>query len=389
MVSPTFANIDLEALKANYLSVSEFIQRRSSKKLNKVPVNIIAVIKANAYGHGSIAVARALEEAGSFMLACADIEEGVKLRESGVRTPILVFGALSVSDLNGVFTHNLIPTVSSPFAARALQAAAETRNFQLHCHLKIDTGMNRFGFRHDNLHQTIPEVLLSRNLIFDAVYTHFATADQLSNQIFERQQKHFIASIEVLSMLGFQSRFCHAANSASLLRDDQCWFDAVRPGLLLYGVVPPPLIPPPSLRLRPVMSLRSRIVAVKGVRPGEILGYGGQFAAVRPTRVAIVPAGYADGLDVRLAGVGFALVRGCRVPIIGSVCMDSITIDVTELDVSPGDEVVILGTQDDEHIDIVEMAKWIGTVPYEILCRTGIRIERVYKSDNLLSKVKL
>ena len=388
MVSPTFANIDLEALKANYLSVSEFLQRRSSKKLNVAPINIIAVIKANAYGHGSVAVARSLEEAGASMLACADIEEGVKLREFGVCTPILVFGALSVSDLNGVFTHNLTPTVSSPFAARALQAAAEIRNCQLHCHLKIDTGMNRFGFRHDNLHQTIPEILSSRNLIFDAVYTHFATADQLSDQIFEKQQKHFISSIDILSTLGFQSRSCHAANSAALLRDHRCWFNAVRPGLLLYGVVPPSLISPPNLQLRSVMSLRSRIVAVKDMRPGEILGYGGKFTAVRPTRVAIVPAGYADGLDIRLAGVGFTLIRGRRVPIIGSVCMDSITIDVTELEVSPGDEVVILGKQDDEHIDVIEMAKWIGTIPYEILCRTGSRIERVYNSGNSLNEIK-
>ena len=312
------------------------------------------------------------------MLACADVEEGVHLREAGVSAQILVFGALSISDLDGVFEHNLTPTVSSLFAARALQAGAARRASHLHCHLKVDTGMNRFGFRYDNLRATLPEVLASPNLVFDAVYTHFATAEQATHPLFEEQQRRFDESLADLSALGLRDRPRHTANSAALLRDRRCWFEAVRPGLLLYGVVPPPLKMPATLPLRPVMSLRSRIVVVKGMRPGETSGYGAQFAAQRPTRVAVVPAGYADGLDVRLAGVGYVLVRGRRVPIVGSVCMDSITIDVTALDVSPGDEVVIVGAQGDGRIDAGEVATWIHTVPHDILCRTGSRIERVY-----------
>ena len=379
VVRPTFAHIDLEILKANYCAVREFVGRRPDGSLDPAPAGIIAVIKANAYGHGSVAVARALEGAGATMLACADIEEGVQLREAGVRTPILVFGALSISDLNGVFDHRLIPTVSSPSAARALQVAAANRAIRLHCHLKIDTGMNRFGFRHDNIASTLPDVLASPNLLFDDVYTHFATADALSHPLFEEQRRRFDAALSTLAALGVSVPRRHAANSAAILRSRQSWFEAVRPGLLLYGVVPRALTAPPTLGVRPVMSLRSRIVAVKGIRPGEAVGYGARFSAARPTRVAIVPAGHADGLDTRLSGSGSVLVRGRRVAIVGSVCMDSIAVDVTELDVvNPGDEVVMLGTQGDDQIDVAEMAAWIGTVPHEILCRTGSRIERVY-----------
>jgi alanine racemase len=154
------------------------------------------------------------------------------------------------------------------------------------------------------------------------------------------------------------------------------WYDRVRPGLLLYGIVPPPLCS--TLSLAPVMTLGSRVVAVKGVRAGEGTGYGGRFIAERPMTTAIVPAGYADGLDLRLAGRGAVLVRGRRAPIVGAVSMDMLTADVTGLDVSPGDEVVILGSQGDDRIDVREMAAQIGTIPYEILCRIGTRIERVY-----------
>jgi alanine racemase len=160
------------------------------------------------------------------------------------------------------------------------------------------------------------------------------------------------------------------------LRDPRAWYDRVRPGLLLYGIVPPPLTS--AIELTPVMTLGSRVVAVKGLRPGEASGYGARFTAARPTTIAIVPAGYADGLDLRLGGRGAVLIRGRRSPIIGSVCMDMLTADVTGMDVSPGDEVVIVGSQGGDRIDVREMAATVGSIPWEILCRVGSRIERLY-----------
>ena len=377
MVRPTHAVVDLDGLTANYRAVRTLLDAGSATAAPR----IIAVIKANAYGHGAVRVALALEreaDARSLpppMLACADIEEGVQLRAAGVRAPILVFGALSVSDLDGVVGHDLTPTVSSPSAARALQQAAAARDVRLGVHLKIDTGMNRFGFRSDNLRTTLPAVLQSPHLAVEAVYTHFATAEDADHPLFERQRMRFEAVRAAAAELGLAGAWWHAANSAALLRDRRTWYDAVRPGLLLYGIAPPPLAP--DLRLRPVMSLRSRVVAVKGMRPGESAGYGGLFVADRPLRLALIPAGYADGLDLRLAGRGAVLIGGLRAPIL-AVSMDSLIVDVTAVEAGPGDEVVLLGPQGADLLGACDVADAIGTVPHEILCRIGARIERTY-----------
>jgi alanine racemase len=319
-----------------------------------------------------------------------------------VRVPILVFGALSVSDLDGLFEFALTPTISTPSAARAVQNAAAKRNTVIHYHLKIDTGMNRLGFRHDNLRRTLPELLGSANLALDAVYTHFASADVPESPVFDDQRVRFeqaLATVDALlgpAEAGPHVRMAdgaaeaglhvrrHAANSAALLRDSRVWYDIVRPGLLLYGIVPPPLAS--TLLLKPVMSLTSRVVAVKGLRPGEGVGYGLRFMATEARTIAVVPAGYADGVDARMGGRGHVLIRGVRVPIVGAVSMDMITVDVTGLEqVQPGDEVVILGRQGDEswqQIDAREIASAIGTIPWEIVCRLGTRIERQYTETN-------
>ena len=373
MIRPTVARIDLGAVQRNFRAIAERLAREAAPS----PPALIAVVKANAYGHGSGQVGRALEEAGADLLACADIEEGAVLRAAGVSADILVFGALSVSDLDGLFDCRLTPTISTPAAAAAVQAAAARYRRRVRYHLKIDTGMNRLGFRHDNLRRMLPGLLASENLELDAVFTHFATADDPESPLFEIQRARFDRALAEVEGLGARPRYRHAANSAALLRDSRVWFDRVRPGLLLYGIVPPPL--GSTLQLTPAMTLTSRVVAVKGVRTGEEVGYGARFTAQRPTRIAIVPAGYADGLDLRLEGRGAVLIRGRRAPIVGAVSMDMLTADVTGLEVSPGDEVVIIGSQGDDRIDVREMAASIGTIPYEIVCRIGSRIERIYE----------
>src|SRR5207249_5509087 len=316
-VRPTVARVDLGVLRSNYRAIREHLKRERPAGTPRV----IAVVKANAYGHGAAQVGRALEDAGADLLACADIEEGAALRQAGVGADILVFGALSVSDLDGLFDCRLTPTISTPGAARAVQAAAARHRKRVRYHLKIDTGMNRLGFRFDNLARTLPELLASPDLDLDAVYTHFATADDPQSPLFHEQHARFeraLVDVEALATsaarpgagrpraagaepgtAGSASSVStgpkiHAANSAALLRDSRVWYDLVRPGLLLYGVVPPPLAS--TLPLRPVLSLRSRIVGVKHIRAGETVSYGARFVAQRPTRVAVVPAGYADGI---------------------------------------------------------------------------------------------
>jgi len=372
MIRPTVARVDLGAITRNFRRITDHLAHERPS----APPRAIAVVKANAYGHGGGQVARALEDAGADLLACADIEEGAALRAAGVQADILIFGALSVSDLDGLFDCGLTPTISTPGAARAVQAAAAHYKRRLPYHLKIDTGMNRLGFRSDNLRRSMAEVLHDPHLVFEAVYTHFATADMPDHPLMEQQRTRFEAVREDLRARGIQPKVVHAANSAALLRDSRVWYDLVRPGLLLYGVVPPPLAS--TLPLRPVLSLRSRIVAVKHIRAGESVSYGARFVAERPTRIAVLPAGYADGLDLRLAGRGAVLVRGRRAPIVGAVAMDMLMIDMTDIEAYPGDEVVLLGTQGAERIDVREMAAAIGTIPWEILCRLGSRIERIY-----------
>jgi alanine racemase len=406
VIRSTVAHVDLAALQANFKAIQQFLAEGSADSRTPAGVKgarpspkVIAVVKANAYGHGAERVAGALEAAGADLLACADIEEAVVLRRAGVRVPILIFGALSVSDLDGLFEFSLTPTISTPSAARAVQAAAARHQTTLGYHLKIDTGMNRLGFRHDNLRRTLPELLASANLRLEAIYTHFATADDPESPFFDLQRKNFEAALKMIDGIADPSRLpgsaasarladphrtdrvlIHAANSAATLRDSRVWYDMVRPGLLLYGIVPPPLAS--TIPLKPVMSLTSRVVAVKGVRPGEGVGYGLRFAADKPVTAAVIPAGYADGIDLRVSGRSQVLIRGRRVPIVGAVSMDMMMVDVTDLaDVSPGDEVVIIGRQGEEpwqQIDAREMAAAIGTIPYEVVCRIGSRIERVY-----------
>ena len=377
MIRPTVARVDLGALKSNFRNIVDYLAHERPER----PPRPIAVVKANAYGHGAGQVACALEDAGADLLACADIEEGAALRSAGVTAEILVFGALSVSDLDGLFDCRLTPTISTPGAARAVSRAAAKYHQPVRYHLMIDTGMNRLGFRHDNLRRTLPELLGSESLTLDAVYTHFATADDPGSLLFADQRTRFERALREVETLGGHPHYRHACNSAALLRDSRVWYDRVRPGLLLYGVVPPPLAS--TIPVVPVMTLGSRIVAVKGLRPGEGVGYGVKFTAERATTIAIIPAGYADGLDMRLEGRGAVLIRGRRAPIVGSVCMDMMMVDVTGLEVSPGDEVVIIGSQSTpegsvDRIDAREMAAVVGTIPWEIVCRIGARIERVY-----------
>src|SRR5262245_30098479 len=260
MVRPTVARIDLDAVKRNFRALVDHLSGEPS-----VP-GVLAVVKANAYGHGAGEVARALEEAGADLLACADIEEGAVLRAAGVRADILVFGALSVSDLDGLFDCRLTPTISTPGAAKAVQAAAAKYKHRLRYHLKIDTGMNRLGFRFDNLRRSLPALVASENLELAAVYTHFATADDPASALFDEQRVRFDRALaEVADLRGERGSrdapafYRHASNSAALLRDSRVWFDRVRPGLLLYGLVPPPLAS--TIALMPVMRLDSRLGA--------------------------------------------------------------------------------------------------------------------------------
>jgi alanine racemase len=374
-VRQTLARVRLAALAANCRAILGHLASVSAAAGRPAP-DLIGVVKADAYGHGALPAAHTLVGAGAAMLACADIEEGVALRDGGIEVPILVFGALSLSDLEGVFTHRLTPSLATPSSVTALEAVAARRGVTIGCHLEVDTGMHRLGFRHDNLQVTLPPVLASRHLRVEAVYTHFATADDPAHPLFDLQCERFERVRAEARRLGLAPRGWHAANSAALMRDPRAWYDAVRPGIALYGV--PPLPGPLPVTLEPVMAIESRLAAVKWVHPGEGVSYGWRFLASEAREIGVVPAGYADGFARSMSNRAEVLVRGRRVPVVGTVCMDMFMVDVTGLDAAPGEPVVIVGRQGADAIPVSELADAAGTIAYECLCRVGARIERVY-----------
>lgn len=343
-------------------------------------VKLIAVVKAEAYGHGALRAAHACRRAGAELLAVALIEEGIALRQQGIMAPILVMGAFLPAQAEEFVAWRLTPTVMSLEQAAALSAVALSRSVELPVHLKIDTGMSRGGLRHDALRQLLPQLAALPALRYEGIMSHLA--DPANNAEFtDRQRDLFAAAVvqatTVLGPLPYQ----HLAASAAICCRPDCRFTAVRPGNVLYGAledVPPDYRPP----LRPAMALRARIALLKPARAGEFISYGCTYRVPGDTVLAVVPVGYADGYPRSLSGRAEALVGGQRCPVVGRVCMDSIILDVGKLPTCRvGDEVVLLGKQGEETITVEELAGWAGTITQEIMARMGSRLPRVYVDD--------
>ena len=345
------AIIDLSNLKYNLELV---------RKLTRRPV--IAVVKANAYGLGVKKIASTLQSANVYMMAVAIPEEGAELRELGVKTPILVFmPPRSSSDVSIITEYNLIPTVDTADTISLLSAS----NTIMDVHVKIDTGMHRLGLFPEKALELISNILSSPKLNLKGIYTHFATADTRDKEYLSYQLTIFNSTLNQLKGIINDSLVVHAANSGAILQYPQTYFDAVRPGIMLYGVYPESHLRN-SLDLRPVLQLKSRIITIKQLKPGESVSYGRTFIAKDPIKIAIVPIGYADAIPVSLSNKGYFKVNGSIVPIIGRVTMDYTIIDVTNLkNVSVGDEVTIV----DEDINVNKVSELADIIPYEFLTR--------------------
>lgn len=356
---PAEARVDLSRLLDNYRAVAALAARP-----------VIAVVKAGAYGHGAAPVARALEAAGAAMLAVAHGEEGGALRDAGVRAPILVFAGCRPGQEAVFVERALTPVVSG---AQSLDGAlAAARRGALRAHLEVDTGMARLGVAPEEA----PEVagrLVEAGVAVEGLMSHFAAADE-DPGLTERQLDRFDAVLSDLARQGVRPSFAHAANSAGLafLRPTHT---AVRPGLLLYGVRPRPLAP--DVAVRPVMSVVARVLQVRQIDTGTPVSYGGRWRAPRPSRIATIAFGYADGFPrtEKASTHGFVLVQGRRAPIAGTVCMDFTAVDVTEIpEVAEGDEAVVLG----ESPTAWELADWAGTNAWQALTAIGPRVPRVH-----------
>jgi len=367
---PAWAEVDLDAVRANTRALVELAK----------PAALLAVVKADGYGHGAEPVARAVLDAGAAWLGVALVEEGMKLRNAGIDAPILLLSEPPHAAADAVVAHDLTPTVYTPVGIEALAKAVAAAGVPepLRVHLKVDTGMHRVGCAAEHARELVDAIAAQPELELGGVCTHLAVADEPDNSYTAEQLDRFEALLRELDARGVRPPLVHAANSAGVLAHPRARYDLVRVGIALYGVPPAPELAG-RLPLRPALSLRARVAYVKELLPGSRVSYGLRYEIARPARVATVPIGYADGVprNLGIAG-GEVLVRGRRARIAGTVTMDQLMVDAGDTDVQVGDEVVLLGAQGDDEITAGEWAEHLGTIAYEIVTGIGTRVPRRY-----------
>lgn len=366
---PTWAEIDLEAMRHNLRVIKGFLGE---------DVKMMAVVKANAYGHGIAAVSKALVDGGVDYLGVATADEAMKLRDKGMNVAILVLGAVLNEEAEICVKNNITLTLSDRELLRSLTEIADKTSLRPKVHIKVDTGMGRIGVWHENALDLIKEVSLGNKIEIEGVYTHFSSAAR--DKMFTKMQlSYFEKVITDMEKENIKTKYFHASNSIAILDWDEAHFNLARPGILLYGVCPKRNMSE-KIGLKPVMSLKTKIVHLKDVPPGRSISYGRTYITQKDTKIATIPIGYADGYSRILSNKAEALVRGKYVRVVGMVTMDQTLLDVGDVEgVKVGDEVVLIGQQMGEDIHIEKIAKLSGTIPYEILSQITDRVPRVYK----------
>jgi alanine racemase len=363
---PTRAVVDLGAIARNY--------RRLRERAGATAV--FPVLKADAYGHGASAVARRLEDEGADRFAVAIAEEGVALRRAGVRAPILILGFSDPADLPLWKSYGLTPSIYDVPQARAIETAAAGSSEALGVHLKLDTGMGRLGVLPPDLPEVIELLRKSRRLNLRGTFTQLARAQEPECSTTEGQIETMRRCLAAMSGAGLDPGLVHVANSAGLLVHPSSLFEAVRPGLALYGVLPSESIDPDGLE--PAMSVETAVMSARRVATGTPLGYGGTFVTTRPTTIAVLPVGYHDGFRRSFSGRVSVLLRGKEAPVVGAISMDLALVDATECGAKAGDRVVLLGSDAGRRVTAWDLARAGLTIPYEVLCGFGARVPRVY-----------
>ena len=366
---PTVAVIDRSALRHNFTALRDAVPPS---------VKVMAVVKANAYGHGAVEVARVLESQGCDFFGVALCEEGVELREAGIETPIIVLGGTYHNQSKGLLNYNLTPVVFDMRTLSDLNDMARGGGRVVDIHLKVDTGMGRLGLLP---HQVLPFLDKLKGLDhihLAGVISHFATADEEDRSYAEKQLASFLAVVDAIRGRGYDPKLIHMANSAAAVDFPTSHFNLIRPGIMLYGSYPSNIFRE-KIDLKPVMEVKTEILQIKRVPKGFPVSYGRRYVTERESVIATIPVGYGDGYPRSLSGSGELLVRGRRVGVTGTICMDLTMLDVTSIEgASVGDEVVLLGRQGGEEIRVEEIAEKAGTISYEIFCNIGARVPRVY-----------
>ncbi|GAK49844.1 alanine racemase [Candidatus Moduliflexus flocculans] len=369
---PVWAEIDLDGIEHNL---------REFRRILPAQTQIMAVVKADAYGHGAYQVAQTALQSGASWLAVALVEEGICLRRKGITAPLLLLGISAPGTEHAVLEHDLRPMVCTVESARRFSECGQAMQKTVQFHLKLDTGMGRVGVRPDNLPTLLDTISDLPNLEMEGVFTHFAKADETDKTYSHLQIRRFQECLHRIRQGGFAPRFCYLANSAGTMELPDAHADMARIGISLYGMYPSAEVDPAIVHLKPVLCWKTRVVHLKTLPPGEAVSYGGLFVTQRPTVVATLPVGYADGFRRRLWKQHWhVLIRGQRAPIIGRICMDMCMIDATDIPgVMVGDEVVLIGSQGAETILADDMATALDTINYEITCLVGKRVPRIYR----------
>jgi alanine racemase len=364
----TWAEVDLAAIAHNVREVKRWLGP---------DIHLLPIVKANAYGHGAVEVSRAVLRAGADALGVARVEEGVQLRMARVYAPILIMGHTPIWDAEEVVAHALTPTVNCLELAQELSRIAERRMVSLPVQIKVDTGLIRYGSLPEEAIELALAVHQVPNLNLEGIYTHFACGEDEDPDYTREQLDQFQAVVHTLRGRGVEFRFQHAGHVTNVGMPD-LQLNMVRIGLAVYGLSPAPNMAA-EMELRPAMSVKSRLVRIASIPAGQSVGYGRTFVSPRQARIGTVPIGYGDGLDWRLQNRGSAVIRGRRVPIVGRVSMDNITVDLTDVaGAELRDEVVLLGCQAGERISAEELAALAGTISYDVPCSITARVPRVY-----------
>lgn len=381
MEKRTWAEVDLDAIAHNM---------REIRRITNKNAQIMAVVKADAYGHGFMETAKTLLENGADRLAVAVLQEGKQLRSRGVDVPILILGASGPEDAEDIINFDITPNVFDYEFAKALSYMAEKKEKVTKVHIKLDTGMSRIGFVVDDgdNEEIINEILKVSRLPYieiEGIFSHFATSDENDREYTILQFQRFMNIVNALEERGLHIPIKHICNSAGIMMYPEMHLDMVRPGVILYGMYPSDEVDKSRLNLIPAMTLKSCITLVKNVGPGRGVSYGKEYITDSITKIATVPIGYADGYLRKIAKKGRMLVNGVKVPIIGRICMDQCMIDVTNVhNIDRGDEAIIFGR---EGITIDDLADWLETINYEVACVIGKRIPRIYTRNGKAVKV--
>ena len=366
------ADIDLDAFRFNLDSIKKNINENTQ---------IITVLKADGYGHGAVPLAKEAEkEERVWGIAVATVEEALELRRGGIKKPLLILGYTYQEDYDLIAEEELHPTVFKLSMAQELSQAALRKNKTIKIHIKIDTGMSRIGYR--DLEKSVPEILeISRlpGLEIEGLFTHFARADEREKAPAYQQLEKYQAFQKALKEAGLKIPLCHCSNSAGIIRIPEANMDAVRAGIILYGLYPSEEVEKEPVPLKPLMTLKSHIAYIKTLEPGVQISYGGTYTTQKETRVATIPVGYADGYARSLSNKGWVLIRGKKAPILGRVCMDQFMVDVTDIpEVRELDEVILLGKSQDQQITMEELGELSGRFNYEFACCISKRVPRIY-----------